>query len=90
MCVIFLFPPQVVRQWYFHLVMRLFKPVEHLQAAFKAAASAEHPIEQFTTIGRQLGYFGYLSLDMIVWVCFFFKKKIFLARQLARGGKRTD
>lgn len=48
--------------------MRLFKPVEHLQAAFKAAASAEYPIEQFTTIGRQLGYFGYLSLDMILWV----------------------
>jgi peroxin-11B len=50
--------------------MRLFKPLEHLQAALKAAASAEYPIEQFTTIGRQLGYFGYLSLDMIVWVCF--------------------
>jgi len=49
-------------------LMRLFKPLEHLQAALKAAASAEYPIEQFTTIGRQLGYFGYLSLDMIVWL----------------------
>jgi len=49
-------------------LMRLFKPVEHLQAALKAMASAEYPIEQLTTIGRQLGYFGYLSLDMIVWL----------------------
>ena len=48
--------------------MRLFKPIEHAQAALKAAASVENPIEQFTTIGRQLGYFGYLSLDMVAWV----------------------
>jgi peroxin-11B len=49
--------------------MRLFKPVEHLQAALKAAnASSAPPVEQFTTIGRQIGYFGYLSFDMIVWV----------------------
>lgn len=51
--------------------MRLFKPIEHLQAALKAAASAEYPLEQFTTIGRQISYFGYLSLDMIVWVSIF-------------------
>ena len=50
------------------LVMRLFKPLEHFQAALRAAVSVDYPIEQFTTIGRQLGYFGYLSLDMIVWV----------------------
>lgn len=49
-------------------MMRLFKPVEHLQAAVKATMAAENPIEQFTTIGRQLSYFGYLSLDMIVWL----------------------
>ncbi|KAF8323253.1 peroxisomal biogenesis factor [Clavulina sp. PMI_390] len=49
-------------------LMRLFKPIEHLQAALKAVASAEAPVEQFTTIGRQLSYFGYLSLDMIVWL----------------------
>jgi peroxin-11B len=48
-------------------LMRLFKPIEHAQAALKAAASVENPIEQFTTIGRQLGYFGYLSLDMVAW-----------------------
>lgn len=49
-------------------MLRLFKPLEHAQAALKAAASPQYPIEQFTTIGRQLGYFGYLSLDMIVWL----------------------
>lgn len=48
--------------------MRLFKPAEHLQAALKATIAAENPLEQITTIGRQLSYFGYLSLDMIVWV----------------------
>ena len=50
--------------------MRLFKPIEHAQAALRAAAVSDYPLEQFTTIGRQLGYFGYLSLDMIVWVRF--------------------
>ena len=49
-------------------VMRLFKPLEHLQAALRAVQSSTAPLEQFTTIGRQLGYFGYLSYDMIVWV----------------------
>jgi len=48
-------------------LMRLFKPIEHAQSALKAAATVQNPIEQFTTIGRQLGYLGYLSLDMIVW-----------------------
>ncbi|KAF8329148.1 peroxisomal biogenesis factor 11 [Cantharellus anzutake] len=48
-------------------LMRLFKPIEHAQAALKAVSSVPYPIEQFTTIGRQLGYFGYLSLDMVVW-----------------------
>jgi len=48
-------------------LMRLFKPLEHAQAALKAAASSQHPLEAYTTIGRQLGYFGYLTLDMIVW-----------------------
>jgi len=49
-------------------MMRLFKPIEHLQAALKATIAAGSPIEQFTTIGRQVSYFGYLSLDMIVWL----------------------
>jgi len=47
--------------------MRLFKPLEHLQAALRAASVSAAPLEQFTTIGRQVGYFGYLSLDMVVW-----------------------
>lgn len=48
-------------------LMRLFKPIEHAQAALRAASTPEYPFEQYTAIGRQLGYFGYLSLDMIVW-----------------------
>ncbi|EIW86597.1 peroxisomal biogenesis factor [Coniophora puteana RWD-64-598 SS2] len=48
-------------------LMRLGKPVEHLQAALRAAQSASHAAEQLTTIGRQLGYFGYLTYDAIVW-----------------------
>ena len=48
--------------------MRLGKPLEHLQAALKAATAPGPAIEQLTTIGRQLGYFGYLSNDALVWV----------------------
>jgi len=47
--------------------MRLFKPLEHMQAALRAASPSAYPLEQYTTIGRQVGYFGYLSLDMVVW-----------------------
>ncbi|KAI0348679.1 peroxisomal biogenesis factor [Trametopsis cervina] len=48
-------------------LMRLGKPMEHLQAALKAASASGHPAEQLTTIGRQLGYFGYLFHDALVW-----------------------
>lgn len=49
--------------------MRLGKPLEHLQAALRAAQVAAEPGEQITTICRQLGYFGYLTYDALVWVC---------------------
>jgi hypothetical protein len=49
-------------------VMRLFKPLEHLQAALKAIQSSGTPLEQWTAIGRQLSYAGYLSFDALVWV----------------------
>lgn len=49
-------------------VMRLFKPLEHVQAALKAIQSSGTPLEQWTTIGRQLSYAGYLSFDALVWV----------------------
>jgi len=49
-------------------VMRLFKPLEHLQAALKAIHSSGTPLEQWTVIGRQLSYAGYLSFDALVWV----------------------
>jgi peroxin-11B len=43
--------------------------LEHLQAALRAAQSAGDLKEQLTTIARQLGYFGYLAYDAVVWVC---------------------
>lgn len=49
-------------------VMRLGKPMEHLQAALRATTGGGKPAEQLTTIGRQLGYFGYLTYDALVWV----------------------
>ena len=49
--------------------MRLGKPLEHLQAALRAAQSTGDLKEQLTTIARQLGYFGYLAYDAVVWVC---------------------
>ena len=48
--------------------MRLGKPMEHLQAALRAIHTSADAGEQITTIGRQLGYFGYLTYDAIVWV----------------------
>ena len=48
--------------------MRLGKPMEHLQAALRAVTSSAPATEQITTIGRQLGYFGYLTNDALVWV----------------------
>ncbi|TFK57145.1 peroxisomal biogenesis factor 11 [Heliocybe sulcata] len=50
-------------------LMRLGKPMEHLQAALRALQvySAQETGEQITTIGRQLAYFGYLTYDAIVW-----------------------
>ncbi|KAF7320455.1 Peroxisomal biogenesis factor [Mycena kentingensis (nom. inval.)] len=48
-------------------LMRLGKPLEHLQAALRAAFSPGSAAEQLTTIGRQLAYFLYLSLDAVTW-----------------------
>jgi peroxin-11B len=42
--------------------------MEHLQAALRAAAVSGPAGEQIATIGRQLGYFGYLVYDALVWV----------------------
>lgn len=53
----------------FDPVMRIGKPLEHLQAALRAAQATGDLKEQISTIGRQLGYFGYLTYDAIVWVC---------------------
>ena len=51
------------------IVMRLGKPMEHAQAAVRAALAPGVAVEQITTIGRQLSYFGYLFHDTLVWVC---------------------
>lgn len=48
-------------------LMRLGKPVEHLQAALRAAQTAGDVGEQLATIGRQISYFGYLVYDAVVW-----------------------
>jgi len=49
-------------------VMRLGKPMEHLQVALRATQTLGDTSEQITTIGKQLGYFGYLAYDAVVWV----------------------
>ncbi|KAF4623095.1 hypothetical protein D9613_001914 [Agrocybe pediades] len=48
-------------------LMRLGKPLEHLQAALRASLSSGPIEETLTTVARQIGYFGYLSYDAIVW-----------------------
>jgi peroxin-11B len=50
-------------------VLRLGKPLEHLQAALRAAQTTGGVKEQLATIARQLGYFGYLTYDAVSWVC---------------------
>lgn len=45
--------------------MRIGKNVEHLRAAAVAAdAKTMDPVLRYATVGRQLGYAGYLTLDM--------------------------
>ncbi|KAF8581638.1 peroxisomal biogenesis factor 11 [Ramaria rubella] len=48
-------------------LMRLFKPIENLQAALRAMQASASALEQITSIARQLAYFGYLTYDMVVW-----------------------
>jgi peroxin-11B len=48
-------------------LMRLGKPMEHAQAALKASNAPGPTLETLTTVGRQIGYFGYLAYDAIVW-----------------------
>ncbi|KAL8290179.1 hypothetical protein RQP46_003118 [Phenoliferia psychrophenolica] len=47
-------------------LMRIGKPLEHSQAAVKAFDIAD-PFLKFTTLGRQIGYAGYLVNDMLIW-----------------------
>ncbi|KAF9015287.1 peroxisomal biogenesis factor 11 [Cyathus striatus] len=48
-------------------LMRLGKPLEHLQAALRASISPGPAAETITTVARQIGYFGYLTYDAVVW-----------------------
>jgi len=48
-------------------LMRLGKPMEHLQAALKASFTPGPLVETITTVARQVGYFGYLTYDALVW-----------------------
>ncbi|KAK4056596.1 Peroxisomal membrane protein PMP27 [Microbotryomycetes sp. JL221] len=47
-------------------LMRIGKPLEHLQAGVKSLDIAD-PVLKYTALGRQLGYAGYLVNDMLVW-----------------------
>ncbi|KAJ3561281.1 hypothetical protein NP233_g10292 [Leucocoprinus birnbaumii] len=48
-------------------LMRLGKPMEHLQAAFKASFSSGPAAEVITTVARQIGYFVFLTYDTVIW-----------------------
>jgi peroxin-11B len=45
----------------------LGKPIENLQAAFRATQTAGPLGEQLTAVARQVAYFLYLTYDAIVW-----------------------
>jgi peroxin-11B len=47
-------------------ILRAGKNLEHLKAAATAADSKTmDPVLRYTTVGRQLGYAGYLTLDLL-------------------------
>lgn len=48
-------------------LMRLGKPLEHLQAALKATKELSDPILGICGIGRQISYAIYLFNDMLIW-----------------------
>ncbi|EJD52146.1 peroxisomal biogenesis factor 11 [Auricularia subglabra TFB-10046 SS5] len=51
-------------------LLRLFKPLEHVQAAARGTQSPllrTSPLEQYLAILRQVSYAGYLTLDGVVW-----------------------
>jgi len=48
-------------------LLRLGKPMEHLQAALRATLVSAPAAEQITTIARQLAYFLYLTFDTFSW-----------------------
>lgn len=62
--------------------MRLGKPMEHLQAALKAGLAPGPLAETITTVARQIGYFGYLSYDVLVWVCLLIPHQTSMASKL--------
>lgn len=48
-------------------LMRLGKPVEHLQAALKTAFAPGPALETIVSVARQIAYFAYLSYDALSW-----------------------
>jgi len=49
-------------------LMRLGKPIEHLQAILRASASNGSSVETLLLIAKHVGYFAFLSYDAIAWV----------------------
>lgn len=50
------------------IVLRVGKPLEHVQAAMKALLSSAKSGEKATTVLRQVSYATYLFFDMLAWV----------------------
>ncbi|KAI0762839.1 peroxisomal biogenesis factor [Fomes fomentarius] len=48
-------------------LLRIGKFVENAQALLRTIAAPGETGERITAIGRQIGYFGYLSLDNVAW-----------------------
>ena len=48
-------------------MLRLAKPVEHLQAALRATQTTGPLGEQLTNVVRQVAYFLYHTYDAVVW-----------------------
>ena len=70
-------------------VMRSGKNVEHLKAAAVAAdAKTMDPILRYATIGRQLGYAGYLSFDLATLLDALGVRKSARAKMLQREAYR--
>ena len=71
-------------------ILRFGKNIEHLKAAAIAADSKTlEPVLKYLAVGRQLGYFGYLSFDAVTVIDAVGIRKLATAKKLQANAYRA-